>query len=108
MDSNLRELLKPVCPQGMGSDNSTFLDQELSSSNKVDNSFFDQIMKQRGILPIDQALARDPQTMGFVQRLAQNPNEFATKLASTMVKLQALDVLTGNQGEIRKDCSRFN
>uniref|UniRef100_A0A803KV71 Peroxidase n=1 Tax=Chenopodium quinoa TaxID=63459 RepID=A0A803KV71_CHEQI len=108
MDSTLRTQLKPVCPKGMGSNNVTFLDQNPSSSNIVDNSFFDQIVKQRGILPIDQALARDRQTKDFVQQLAQNPNAFATKLASAMVKLQALDVLTGNQGQIRKVCSKFN
>ncbi|KAL2904958.1 Peroxidase 57 [Bienertia sinuspersici] len=108
MDPNLREQLKPICPQSMGSNNITFLDQNSSSSNIVDNSFFDQIVKRRGILSIDQALARDPQTMGFVQQLAQNPNLFATRLADAMVKMQAVDVLTGNEGQIRKVCSKLN
>ncbi|XP_021860242.2 peroxidase 57 [Spinacia oleracea] len=108
MDKDLREELKPVCPQNAGSDNFTFLDQNSESSNIVDNSFFQQIVKQRGILPIDQALANDPQTSGFVQQLAVNPNMFATRLTTVMVKLQALDVLTGNQGQIRKVCSKFN
>ncbi|KAL2904965.1 Peroxidase 28 [Bienertia sinuspersici] len=108
MEPSLREQLKPICPQNMGSNNLTFLDQNPLSSNKVDNTFFDQIIKQRGILPIDQALARDSQTMSFVQQFALNPNMFATKFAAAMVKLQALDVLTGTQGQIRKVCSKFN
>ncbi|KMT08450.1 hypothetical protein BVRB_6g141270 [Beta vulgaris subsp. vulgaris] len=108
MNSTLREQLIPVCPQGAGSNNFTNLDQNPQSSNTVDNSFFDQIVKQRGIIPIDQALARDSQTKEFVEQLAQNPNIFTTRLSTVMIKLQALDVLTGNQGQIRKVCSKFN
>ncbi|XP_021728029.1 peroxidase 57-like [Chenopodium quinoa] len=108
MDPTLRQQLMPTCPKGITANNSTFLDQNPRSSNIVDNSFFNQIQKQRGILPIDQALARDPKTIPFVQQFAQSASLFNTKLANAMVKLQALDVLTGNQGEIRKTCSRFN
>ncbi|XP_057528631.1 peroxidase 57-like [Amaranthus tricolor] len=108
MNSTLKEELKQVCPQNKGSDNFTFLDQNPISSNLVDNSFFEQIVKNRGILPIDQALARDPQTKDFVNQLAQNPNLFPTLLVDAMIKLQALDVLTGDQGQIRNVCSKFN
>lgn len=108
MDPNLREELMPVCPQGMKSNNVTFLDQNSQSSNIVDNSFFDQIVKQRGILPIDQALARDSQTKSIVEKFAQNSTLFSSSLADAMIKLQALDVLTDKQGEIRKVCSKFN
>ncbi|XP_021728240.1 peroxidase 57-like [Chenopodium quinoa] len=108
MDPDLRQQLMPTCPKGTTSNNSTFLDQNPQSSNIVDNSFFDQILEQRGILPIDQALARDPKTTLFVQQFAQSASLFNSKLASAMVKMQALDVLTGSQGEIRKTCSSFN
>lgn len=109
MDPILRKQLQPTCPKGTTSNNnSTFLDQNPQSSNKLDNSFFVQILNQRGILPIDQALARHPQTIAFVQQFARSATLFNNKLASAMVKLQALDVLTGNQGQIRKTCSRIN
>ncbi|XP_074306587.1 peroxidase 57-like [Silene latifolia] len=108
MDSNLRRQLIPTCPQGTTSNNVTFLDQNPQSSNKLDNSFYDQILKQRGILSIDQALARDSLTKDFVLRLAQSSALFNSELAKAMVKLQALDVHLGNKGEIRKTCNRFN
>ena len=108
MDPNLRKNLMLTCPRGSASNNVAFLDQNPQSSNKVDNSFFGQIMRNRGILPIDQALARDPNTMAIVNQLSLDANIFNTKLADAMIKLQALDVLTGNQGEIRKVCSKFN
>ncbi|KAL9225994.1 hypothetical protein vseg_001855 [Gypsophila vaccaria] len=108
MDSNLRRLMISTCPQGTTSNNIAFLDQNSQSSNKVDNSFYDQILKQRGILAIDQALARDSTTKDFVIQLARNPSLFNSELASAMIKLQALDVHLGNKGEIRKTCNRFN
>ncbi|XP_074306586.1 peroxidase 57-like [Silene latifolia] len=108
MDANLRRQLIPTCPQGTTSNNVTFLDQNSQSSNKLDNSFYDQILKQRGILPIDQALARDSLTKDFVLRLSQSSSFFNSELAKAMVKLQALDVHLGNKGEIRKTCNRFN
>lgn len=108
MDRDLRKKLMLTCPSGTTSNNVAFLDQNPQSSNKVDNSFYNQIIRNKGILPIDQALARDPQTSGIVQQLSSNANLFSVKFASAMVKLQALDVLTGNQGEIRKVCSKFN
>ncbi|XP_074306588.1 uncharacterized protein LOC141641840 [Silene latifolia] len=108
MDSNLRRQLIATCPQGTTSNNVTFLDQNPQSSNKLDNSFYDQILKQRGILSIDQALARDSLTKDFVLRLAQSSSFFNSELAKAMVKLQALDVHLGNKGEVRKTCNRFN
>ncbi|XP_021858063.1 peroxidase 44-like [Spinacia oleracea] len=108
MDPILRKQLQPTCPKDSNSNNIAFLHQNPKSSNILDNSFFVQILNQRGILPIDQALARDPQTIGFVQQFAQSGSLFNTKLASAMLKLQALDVLTGNQGQVRRTCSRFN
>lgn len=108
MDPNLRRQLMPTCPQGPIANNFTFLDQNPQSSNIFDNSFYDQILKRRGILKIDQELARDPQTRGFVLQFARNPALFNTKFVSAMIKLQALDVLLGDEGQIRKVCSKVN
>ena len=109
MDPNLRKQLMLACPRGSSTSNSVaFLDQNPQSSNKVDSSFFGQIKRNRGILPIDQDLARDPNTSAIVDQLSLDANIFNSKLASAMIKLQALDVLTGTQGEIRKVCSKFN
>ncbi|KAK9750544.1 hypothetical protein RND81_02G204100 [Saponaria officinalis] len=108
MDPTLRNQLITVCPKDMNSNNFTNLDQNPPSSNKVDNSFFDQINKKRGVLHIDQDLASNSLTKRFVTQFAQNQVLSNSILASSMLKLQALDVLTGNQGEIRQNCRIFN
>uniref|UniRef100_A0A803MXT0 peroxidase n=1 Tax=Chenopodium quinoa TaxID=63459 RepID=A0A803MXT0_CHEQI len=108
MDPTLREQLSETCPQGQFSNNFALLNQNPQHSGNVDNTFYDQILKQRGILSIDQALANDPLTKATVVQLSLNATLFNVALANAMVKLQAVDVLTGNQGEIRNVCSKFN
>ncbi|XP_048489799.1 peroxidase 57-like [Beta vulgaris subsp. vulgaris] len=108
MDPDLREQLKITCPHGTISNNFTLLNQNPMNSSQLDNSFYTQILEQRGILPIDQALARDPLTHATVLRLSLNATLFNVTLGNAMVKLQAVDVLTADQGEIRNVCSKFN
>ncbi|KAH9621369.1 hypothetical protein KSS87_002019 [Heliosperma pusillum] len=109
MDLNLRNHLISTCPENtLVNSNFTLLDQDPQRLNTVDNSYFNQIINRRGVLPIDQELARDPTTQVFVQQFSLNATLFSIELANAMVKLQALDVLTGNQGEVRKVCRSVN
>ncbi|KAK9734562.1 hypothetical protein RND81_04G148500 [Saponaria officinalis] len=111
MDENLRQKLMQTCPQNdVASDNEAFLDQseEIPHIEKFDISYFSQILSERGLLPIDQAIGRDPSTNTTVSDFVKDPTSFNTKLAQIMVKLQAVEVLTGVNGNIRKVCSKFN
>ncbi|XP_074310343.1 peroxidase 57-like [Silene latifolia] len=114
MDESLRWKLIEKCPQYETSTEAVLLDQggggyaNYYSNDKFDVSFFHQILQQRGVLTIDQALARDPSTAGIVASFANDQGLFNAKLAQAMRKLQAVDVLTGLNGNIRKVCSKFN
>ncbi|XP_021279152.1 peroxidase 60 [Herrania umbratica] len=107
MDLSLLQKLKSICPQNSPADRSVDLDQNPLSSLTVDNSFYKQIILKRGILQIDQELALDPLTNGTVASIATS-NDFPAKFGQAMVKLGAVGVLTGSQGEIRKSCSVTN
>ncbi|KAK6272319.1 hypothetical protein POUND7_009402 [Theobroma cacao] len=107
MDLSLLRKLKSICPQNSPADRSVDLDQNPLSSLTVDNSFYKQIILKRGILQIDQELAFDPLTNGTVASIATS-NDFPAKFGQAMVKLGAVDVLTGSQGEIRKSCGVTN
>ncbi|XP_074319105.1 peroxidase 57-like [Silene latifolia] len=114
MDEALRWQLIAKCPPSKTSTEAVLLDQggggysNYYTDDKFDVSFFQQILRQRGVLTIDQALARDPSTASIVASFANNPGLFNAKLGQAMVKLQAVDVLTGLDGNIRKVCSKFN
>ncbi|XP_050370989.1 peroxidase 60 [Argentina anserina] len=107
MDSSLMQQLRSICPQNSGGSKTANLDQNVTSSFTVDNSFYKQILTRRGVLQIDQELAFDPITKSTVTTIA-NSVSFSEKFGQAMVKLGAVEVLTGTQGEIRKSCRAVN
>lgn len=50
----------------------------------------------------------DQRTKGLVNSFANDQNLFFNKFVSAMIKLSQLDVLTGDQGEIRDKCNVVN
>ncbi|XP_010421030.1 PREDICTED: peroxidase 60-like [Camelina sativa] len=104
MDSKLVQELKFKCPQGSSSDGIINLDQNFTSSNTMDVSFYKQINSRRGILHIDQQLAIDGMTSKIVTDIA-NGNDFLFRFGQAMVNLGWVGVKTkANGGEIRKSC----
>lgn len=107
MDSSILTALRARCPQNSTIDNSINLDQNPLSAMTVDNSYYKQIVMHRGILQIDQDLALDPLTKSTVDAIAKGFN-FNVKFGEAMVKLGAVQVLTGYQGQIRRSCRAIN
>ncbi|URD90456.1 peroxidase [Musa troglodytarum] len=108
MDPALVATLRRRCPQNLVVDSPVNLDQNASSANTVDNSFYKQILAKRGVLQIDQRIALDAATSATVVLLAGERMDFSTRFGSSMVKLGAVEVLTGTQGEIRRSCRAPN
>ncbi|XP_072968655.1 peroxidase 57-like [Typha angustifolia] len=107
MNVALVNALKQRCPLRSTFNNAINLDQGPSSSLRVDNSYYKQLLLNKGILPIDQALTLDWSTRWIVQLLG-NSNLFPSLFNQAMVKLGSVQVLTGTQGEIRKSCRAVN
>ncbi|KAJ3681771.1 hypothetical protein LUZ60_014344 [Juncus effusus] len=95
-----------TCPAGQPWDNQVLLD-DYSSAYTVDNNYYKQLLANKGILPIDQELTNDWSTAWIVQFLAES-TYFPYVFNQALVKLGAVGVLTGNQGQIRKVCSKIN
>ncbi|KAI3915293.1 hypothetical protein MKX01_035552 [Papaver californicum] len=110
MDPALVETLKSQCPAESTNDNSVVvnLDQNPSSSDVVDNSFYQQIRSNRGILEIDQKLALDPSTTDTVATMATDGNGFLSLFGKSMVKMGGIGILTGTDGQIRLQCNSVN
>lgn len=107
MDWALLASLRKTCAQNATIDRTANLDQNPYSSAVVDKSFYTQIIKHRGVLKFDQDLASDRLSKSTVARIARSSN-FNTKFGQAMVKLGAVQVLTGKQGQIRKSCRAVN
>ncbi|XP_021773672.1 peroxidase 57-like [Chenopodium quinoa] len=109
MDLSLLNKLRKVCPQNQDTTNNiALLNQDFTNNNTLNNRFYGELIGNRGVLKLDQELSRDPASSAFVSALSQNSTLFNIRKAEVMIKLQAVEVLTGSQGEIRKVCSSFN
>lgn len=78
------------------------------SIGRLSNSFYNSLLSNRGILASDQALTEYPPSEKTVKVLAENDSVWKQEFVKAMQKLGTVDVLTGDQGEIRKQCSRVN
>ncbi|CAJ1969623.1 unnamed protein product [Sphenostylis stenocarpa] len=104
LDSKYAASLKTKCPPG--SDNTVMLDA--STPNRLDNKYYKELNKHRGLLTSDQTLLGSPSTRPMVLTNAQHASTWARKFAKAMVHMGSIDVLTGSQGEIRRRCSVVN
>lgn len=103
MDPKLVKELKRECPENSKQNKAINLDQNVSSSNIVDASFYKQIKSGRGILQIDDQLATDEMTEQIVTDLAEG-DDFLARFGQAMVKLGLFGVKNKDTGEIRKSC----
>ncbi|KAD4384306.1 hypothetical protein E3N88_24474 [Mikania micrantha] len=107
MDVGLLTWLRLTCAKNATVDRTANLDQNLFSSAIVDKSYYTQIMLHRGVLQIDQELALDSLSKNTVAAIAHS-FDFNAKFGQAMVKMGAIQVLTGTQGQIRKSCRAVN
>ncbi|KAJ8768113.1 hypothetical protein K2173_021053 [Erythroxylum novogranatense] len=107
MNSTLLKVLRSRCPRDSDGSNIVNLDQNSSSADVVDKSYFQQIQMHNGVLQIDQELALNPLTRSIVASIASG-NDFFIKFGEVMTKLGRMDVLTGSQGQIRNSCRAIN
>ncbi|KAK1349195.1 Peroxidase [Heracleum sosnowskyi] len=92
-----------------------------SSTSKIDPSldpeYAQQLIKacpnadsneEKGLLSSDQVLFSDPESQPTVSDFASSPGDFYTAFITGIKKLGRSGVKTGDQGQIRKDCTAFN
>jgi peroxidase len=87
------------------------LDQ--GSPGAFDVSFFKNVRDGGAVLESDQRLWSDAATQGVVQKYAGNVRglfglRFGYEFPKAMVRMSSIGVKTGDQGEIRRRCSRIN
>ncbi|XP_010558694.1 PREDICTED: peroxidase 57-like [Tarenaya hassleriana] len=104
MDPVLAARLRSTCAGP--NDPTTALDQ--GTPLVFDNMFFKQIRRKRGVLQLDQRLATAGATRGLVALFEANNAFFKRQFVKSIVKMGTIEVLTGQSGEIRKNCRAFN
>ncbi|XP_004300922.1 PREDICTED: peroxidase 57-like [Fragaria vesca subsp. vesca] len=84
------------------------VDLDPTTPLKLDNQYYLNLQKKRGLLQSDQVLATDPGTVGFVNQLAGDNAGWSRKFVNAMERLGKVSVLTGDEGQIRLNCRAFN
>ncbi|KAF2295186.1 hypothetical protein GH714_031972 [Hevea brasiliensis] len=102
LDASFLQSLQNVCPNQADSD--TNLAPFDSTSSKFDNLYYKLLVNNSGLLQSDQALMGDNKTASFVSYYSKFPYLFFRDFGVSMVKMGGIGVLTGQNGEIRKNC----
>ncbi|MED6211053.1 hypothetical protein PIB30_069875 [Stylosanthes scabra] len=109
MDATLNSNLGKLCgtpSKPKNNNQKTFLDQ--NTSLVFDNQFYKQILDRKGVLFIDQQLALDSSSKGFVSGFAANGGSFQQSFVNAIIKMGRIGVKVGKAGEIRRNCRAFN
>ncbi|KAG8088035.1 hypothetical protein GUJ93_ZPchr0010g9578 [Zizania palustris] len=109
LDATMAVKLQNLCAGGDGNQ-STVLD--ITSPYVFDNSYYQNLLKQKGLLSSDQGLFSSTDgianTKALVQTYSANGDKFFWDFGRSMVKMGSISPLTGEAGQIRKNCRIVN
>ena len=102
LDQSFASTLYVICPLGNDTVNTTNLD--VITPNVFDNNYYVDLQNNETLFTSDQSLDTDStDTEDIVDSFASNQTVFFTNFILGMLKMGQLDVLTGSEGEIRKN-----
>ncbi|GMI97994.1 PEROXIDASE 72 [Hibiscus trionum] len=107
LDQAYASQLRANCPRSGGDQNLFVLD--FVSPIKFDNSYFKNLLANKGLLNSDQVLfTKNGVSSELVKAYAYNQELFFEHFAKSMVKMGNISPLTGKKGEIRMNCRKVN
>lgn len=97
--------LKGICPRPNLFDITVDMDQV--TPIRFDSQYYKNLASKTSVLSSDQVLYDDVRTRPLV-RVLESKLAFLSKFGPAMVRMGNINVLTGNQGEVRLNCRRKN
>jgi len=107
--TSFRRILRSICPKS-GKDNE-FAPLDFTTPARFDNHYYLNILQGEGLLGSDDVLVTQDhggEIKAQVWAYASNQHLFFAGFAKSMVKMGNINVLTGNDGEIRRNCRFLN
>ncbi|XP_008793417.1 peroxidase 5-like [Phoenix dactylifera] len=105
MDPAFAAHLKAECPPSTANrTDPTTVVLDAVTPARLDNLYYWNLLKHRGVLTSDQTLQASSETAKLVWYYAKDQSAWADKFAAAMVKMGSIEVITGSQGEIREKC----
>ncbi|KAL5551213.1 hypothetical protein UlMin_001389 [Ulmus minor] len=108
-DITFKKILQSICPESGKDDNLAPLD--LVTPAKFDNNYFINVLQGEGLLGSDTVLTTQDEE-GEIRKLvwayASDEKRFFASFVESIIKMGNINVLTGEQGEIRRNCRFVN
>jgi peroxidase len=101
-------LLQSLCPPNVTQFTPTVTALDLISPTVLDNKYYVLLTESLGLLTSDNALLTDAKLSAIVTDYAKHQKTWEGRFAKAMVKMGKIEVLTGNQGQIRVNCRAVN
>ncbi|OMO72892.1 Plant peroxidase [Corchorus capsularis] len=111
IDVSYVTLLKAKCPKPLnnnGANPDPLVPFDPVTPNRLDNNYYKNLKSSKGLLASDQTLWDTAITRNLVKGNVNHPSAWAKKFAAAMLHMGSIEVLTGTQGEIRKNCRVVN
>ena len=98
--------LQSSCPKNVNPQIAVNMDP--TTPRAFDNVYFKNLQQGKGLFSSDQILFTDTTSRPTVNTWASNSAAFQNAFVTAITKLGRVGVKTGNNGNIRRDCSAFN
>lgn len=113
MAKSLAKQLRKKCPLRLKkgqSDPLVYLNANYikGSAYKFSSSYYQGVLDHKGVLGVDQQLLTGEDTKQITEEFAAGFEDFRKSFALSMSRMGNINVLTGNQGEIRRNCRFTN
>ncbi|KAK7331262.1 hypothetical protein VNO77_25482 [Canavalia gladiata] len=108
LNTTYLQTLRAICPNGGPGTNLTNFDP--TTPNTFDKNYYSNLKIHKGLLQSDQELfsTTGADTIAIVNRFSDNQTLFFESFKAAMIKMGNIGVLTGSQGQIRKQCNFVN
>ncbi|XP_021734843.1 peroxidase 5-like [Chenopodium quinoa] len=107
LDPRLASVLRERCPNSPATTDPT-VPLDFVTPNRLDNIYYKNLQTKRALLTSDQALMTSPTTVQMVRDFSWQGKVWANKFADAMVHMGSIEVLTGAEGQIRRNCRVVN
>ncbi|WJX27503.1 peroxidase [Trifolium repens] len=108
LNTTYLQQLRSLCPNGgPGTPLANF---DPTTPDKFDKNYYSNLQLKKGLLQSDQELfsTSGADTISIVNKFSADQKAFFENFAAAMIKMGNIGVLTGNKGEIRKQCNFIN
>lgn len=106
LEPSYADVLKKSCP-ATTTDNNKTVEMDPSSSFSFDTHYFTTVLKKKGLFTSDAVLLDDPAAVAAIERFRDSDN-FYKQFGKSMEKMGGIGVLTGTDGQIRRNCRLVN